>query len=132
MSKSTPEADKLGRLLESCGWKVELEKWDGYKHIDIAITEVKVNIEVDGSQHNLSKRQALADIQRTYHSFKRGYITLRIPNILVRDAETIEETAKFIDKFLKESDRQLETEEGDDDDLNDIDVFGDDDEDEDF
>ena len=47
MSKSTPEARELGRLLKSYGWKVELEKWDGHKHVDIAITEVKVNIEVD-------------------------------------------------------------------------------------
>jgi len=126
MSKSTPEARELGRLLKSYGWKVELEKWDGHKHVDIAITEVKVNIEVDGSQHNLSPEQARADLMRTYYSFKKGYITLRIPNVLVRDVRTVEETAKFIDKFLRESDRQLETEENYDDDFDDEDDDDDD------
>jgi very-short-patch-repair endonuclease len=107
-SYSTPEARELGRLLKNYGWKVELEKWDGHKHIDIAITEAKVNIEVDGKQHNLSPKQALADLERTYYSFKKGYVTLRIPNVLVRDAATIEDTARFIDKFLRESDWQLD------------------------
>lgn len=104
----TPEASVLGKLLQGYGWNVELEKWDGHKHIDIAIVEAKVNIEVDGKQHNLDKEQALRDLQRTYFSFKKGYVTLRIPNCLVQDAATIERTAKFIDKFLKESDEQLD------------------------
>ena len=106
--KSTPEAQELGRLLKNYGWKIELEKWDGHKHIDIAITEVKVNIEVDGKQHNLDPKQALADLERNYYSFRKGYVTLKIPNVLVRDSETIKITAKFINKFLKESDLQLE------------------------
>lgn len=125
--KETPEARELGRLLKGYGWKVELEKWDGHKHIDIAITEAKVNIEVDGSHHNLSPRQALADLMRTYYSFKKGYVTLRIPNVLVRDASAIEHTARFIDKFLRESDRQLETEENYYDDFDDEDDDDDDD-----
>jgi len=101
---STPEAKELGELLKSYGWKVELEKWDGHKHIDIAIVEAKVNIEVDGKQHNLDPNQALKDLMRTFYSFKKGFITLRIPNCLVRDFATIKKTAKFIDKFLRESD----------------------------
>lgn len=103
----TPESRELNRLLKNYGWNTELEKWDGYKHIDIAITEAKVNIEVDGVQHNLSPEQALKDLERTYYSFKKGYITLRIPNVLMRDTKIIEITAQFINKFLRESDRQL-------------------------
>lgn len=113
----TPEAHKLGELLKKYGWKVELEKGDGHKHIDIAITEAKVNIEVDGKQHNLDTRQALADLERTYYSFKKGYLTLRIPNVLVRDAGTIKTTARFINKFLRESEEQLEDDDFDDDDF---------------
>jgi len=45
---------------------------------------------------------------RSYYSFIKGYVTLRIPNCLVRDKVTIEKTAKFINKFLRESDDQLE------------------------
>ena len=36
---STPDAQGLGRFLKNYGWKVELEKWDGHKHIDIAIRD---------------------------------------------------------------------------------------------
>lgn len=106
--KSTPEARKLGKLLEDYDWNVELEKWDGHKHIDIAIVEAKVNIEVDGLQHGYNHKQALADLERTYYSFKKGYVTLRIPNTLVNDYKDRETTAKFIDKFLRVSVDQLD------------------------
>ena len=105
---ATPEARELGKRLAEYGWKVELEKWDGHKHIDIAIVESKVNIEVDGGQHNYSVHQALADLERTYYSFRKGYVTLRIPNVLVRNSDTIKTTAAFIDKFLRASSDQLE------------------------
>jgi very-short-patch-repair endonuclease len=104
----TPEAYSLGDLLRSYGWNVEFEKWDGYKHIDIAITECKVNIEVDGGQHTWNVQQALADLERTYYSFKKGFVTLRIPNVLVHNKETTQLTARFIDKFLRTSEQQLE------------------------
>ena len=51
-SQPTLEALKLGKLLEKYGYKVEYEKYDGYKHIDIALVKYKVNIEVDGKQHH--------------------------------------------------------------------------------
>ncbi len=103
--KSTPEAEKLWKGLKRAGFNAYLEKWDGYKHIDIAIPSVKVNIEVDGPQHNFNKKQCLADLKRTYHSFKKGYVTLRIPNKLVK--EHFNEALKFISDFLDESDNQL-------------------------
>jgi len=102
--KSTPEAQKLYEILLKNGFDAKLELWDGYKHIDIAIPEHRVNIEVDGKQHQ-SKKQALADLKRTYHSFKKDYVTLRIPNELVQ--KDIYETANYIMKFLKESEAQL-------------------------
>ena len=104
----TKEAKELGYLLKNMGWFVEFEKDDGYKSIDIAIVDAKVNIEVDGSHHNLKPEQALADLKRTFYSFKKGFLTLRIPNSLVRDESSIQKTAKFIDKFLNESIDQLE------------------------
>lgn len=99
----------MAHLLRKHGWNASLEKCDGFKHIDIAIVEVKVNIEVDGKQHQDS-RQALADLKRTYYSFKKGYVTLRIPNVLVRNFATRVETAKFIDDFLRESREQINEE----------------------
>jgi very-short-patch-repair endonuclease len=96
----TPEALKLGNLLKSMGYNVEFEKYDGFKHIDIAIVNKKVNIEVDGSHHH-GKQQALRDLKRTFYSWNKDFVTLRIPNSLTEDDTTLKETAEYIDKFLK-------------------------------
>ncbi len=104
----TPQALKLGNLLKSMGYKVEFEKYDGYKHIDIAIVNKKVNIEVDGGQHH-GTQQALRDLKRTFYSWNKSFVTLRIPNCLTKD-DTIEETARYIDKFLRKDRTQLEKE----------------------
>jgi very-short-patch-repair endonuclease len=105
----TPEARRLGELLKKYGYKVEYEKYDGYKHIDIAIVNKKVNIEVDGGQHH-GKEQALRDLKRTFYSWDKNYVTLRIPNSLTRDDETIRITAEYIDRFLRKDRTQLEKE----------------------
>ena len=104
-SKPTDEAKKLYNALKRKGVPVELEKFDGYKHIDIAVVAAKINIEVDGGQHH-NPKQALADLKRTYHSFKKGYFTLRIPNSLVK--EHLNETADCIFDMLNKSVEQLE------------------------
>lgn len=82
-TKSTPHALKISDALRKEGIPTYLEKWDGYKHIDVAIPKYKLNIEVDGPQHNTKPKQALADLKRTFYSYKKGYFTLRIPNSLV-------------------------------------------------
>src|SRR5687767_2617594 len=66
---TTPEAVQLYFELKRRGVPAELEKYDGYKTIDIAVTHAKVNIEVDGGQHNYDSQQALCDLKRTYFSF---------------------------------------------------------------
>ena len=82
--RSTPETLKLHDALRQRGVHSFIDKWDGHKHIDIAIPESMINIEIDGIQHNTSPQQALADLNRTYYSYKKGYFTLRIPNSLIR------------------------------------------------
>ena len=76
----------------------QLEKFDGFKTIDIAVPEAKINIEVDGHQHNTDSIQALEDLKRTFHFFKKGYFTLRIPNTLVRHhlGETVQYIARIV------------------------------------
>jgi very-short-patch-repair endonuclease len=64
-------------------------------------TRTKINIEVDGSHHNLSSEQAFSDLLRTYHSFREGYFTLRIPNSLIRDY--FEETLDLITEIISDS-----------------------------
>lgn len=99
----TLEARKLGKKLEQLGnWNVIFEYYDGHKSVDLRLPGPKVDIEVDGLQHSITKQQALSDIKRTYYSYKNdGFITLHIPNILVRDDETIDEAAIFINDFLE-------------------------------
>ena len=97
----TPEEEKLGNLLRGYGWNVRHQQWDGYKHIDIAIPEAKMNIEVDGSQHNLNSRQALSDQQRDYYSEQKGFKTTRVPNSLLRDEEKTKEFVELLDRELK-------------------------------
>lgn len=109
--KSTPEATKLYETLIKMGISAKLEQWDHHKHIDIAIPEFKINIEVDGMQHNYSQKQALSDLKRTYYSFKKGYVTLRIPNKLIQ--ENLYETAKYLKMLIESSAEQLEEDDWD-------------------
>lgn len=95
---STFASMSLYFALKERGVPAQLEKFDGYKHIDIAIPQAKVNIEVDGGHHNYNNRQALSDLKRTYHSFLKGYLTLRIPNSLIEFH--LEETADYITDML--------------------------------
>ena len=101
ITRSTPETQKLCFALQGYGVHALIDFWDGYKHIDIAIPEAKLNIEVDGVQHNLSPKQALADLHRTYYSFKKGYFTLRIPNSLI--GEHFKECVDLVLGIVKEN-----------------------------
>ena len=71
--------------LKKNGLPVELEKYDGYKRIDIAIVKAKLNIEVDGIRHSKDSKQSLTDLKRMYYSMRKGYETVRIPNVLVNN-----------------------------------------------
>ena len=105
-NKSTPEAIKLYNILIKLGIPAKLQQYDHFKHIDIAIPEAKINLEIDGMQHNYSEKQALADLKRNYYSLKKGYVTLHLPNQLIR--EKAYETAKFLKRLIEESDDQLQ------------------------
>ncbi len=107
----TSEERALLQALRKRGLRVESQKWDGYKHIDLTIPDARVNIEVNGLQHGFNPKQALADLKRTYYSWKKGWLTLRVPNVLVKNH--LEETADYVVEFIKESMEELE----DDDDL---------------
>ncbi len=104
----TTEAKLLAEALRKRGWRLETEKQADFKTVDISIPDAKVNIEVDGIHHNFSKVQALADLKRTDYSYGKGWVTLRIPNSLVRDRPTLKETADLISKFLHKNTDELE------------------------
>ncbi len=98
IEETTQETINLYFSLRMRGVPAALEKFDGHKTIDIAVVDAKVNIEVDGPQHNLNPKQAFSDLQRTFFAFKKGFFTLRIPNSLVRD--NLQETADYITDLL--------------------------------
>ena len=100
-STATDYAIDLYFALKDRGVPAKLEKSDGYKSIDIAVPHAKVNIEVDGMHHSYNGKQALTDLKRTLHSFKKGYSTLRIPNALAE--YDMEQTADIITEILIES-----------------------------
>ena len=84
--------------LRSRNVPVELEKSDGFKTIDLAITEARCNIEVDGKHHH-NFRQAMADLKRTRYSLQKGYVTLRIPNSLMINSKP-RQLDKIVDEIL--------------------------------
>ena len=78
------EAIQLYYGLKEVGVNAMLEWWDGTKSIDIAISRVKLNIEIDVEYHMLTHEQAMNDLEQAMHSFKYGFTTIRIPHILIR------------------------------------------------
>lgn len=84
LRKSAVNANRLFFALRARRIEAILAYDDGYKTVDIFIEKSRLHIEVDGDQHNTDANQALADLQRTYYSFSKGYFTLRVPNSLVK------------------------------------------------
>lgn len=82
-TKVTRQALALYEALEDRNINCELEKWDGYKHVDIAIESARLYIEVDGSQHYTNKKQMFSDWQRSHYSKMDGYHTIHIPNRMI-------------------------------------------------
>ena len=76
-------ARNLHSALVQRGLKAEIEKWDGHKHIDIAIVKAKLNIEVDGLRHFTDPVQIETDFKRAWHSEEKGYDTIHIPNLVL-------------------------------------------------
>lgn len=84
-NNNTPiEAIQLYYGLKAVGVNPMLEWWDGKKSVDIAISRVKLNIEIDVEYHMLTHEQAINDLERTMHSFKNGFTTIRIPHVLIK------------------------------------------------
>ena len=78
------EAIQLYYGLKEAGVPSMLEWWDGSKSIDIAISRVKLNIEIDTEYHMMTHEQAINDLEEAMHSFKNGFTTIRIPHVLIK------------------------------------------------
>lgn len=83
--ENTPlEAIQLYYGLKQAGAHPMLEWWDGNKSVDIAISRVKLNIEIDTEYHMITHDQAINDLEEAMHSFQNGFTTIRIPHILIK------------------------------------------------
>ncbi|MBP9757363.1 MAG: DUF559 domain-containing protein [Candidatus Pacebacteria bacterium] len=82
--RSTPEALALKSALEDEGVIVEVEKFDGFKRVDLAIPRARLYIEVDGIHHYTNHEQILADLGRSHYSALDGFSTIHIPNEIIR------------------------------------------------
>ena len=94
-SNNTPiAAIKLYYALKEVGVYPMLEWWDGKKSVDIAISRVKLNIEIDTEYQMLTHEQAINNLEDTMHSFKNGFTTIRIPHVVIK--HYLQETVQSI------------------------------------
>ena len=85
LENNTPlEAIHLYYALKEAGANPMLEWWDGQKSVDIAISRVKLNIEVDTDYQLITHEQAIQDLEEAMHSFKNGFTTIRIPHVVIK------------------------------------------------
>lgn len=95
IDNGTPfEAVHLFYALKEAGANPMLEWWDGKKSVDIAISRVKLNIEIDTEYNMITHSQALLDLEEAMQSFKNGFTTIRIPHLVVK--YYLEETVQNI------------------------------------
>ncbi len=78
------EAIQLYYGLRAAGVAPMLEWWNGYKSVDIAISRVKLNLEVDTEYQMFTPGQVLATLEERMYSYKDGFTTIRIPHMLIR------------------------------------------------
>lgn len=95
LDNNTPiEAIHLFYALKEAGAHPMLEWWDGKKSVDIAISRVKLNIEIDKDYNMITHEQAINDLEDAMHSFKNGFTTIRIPHLAIK--YYLEDTVKNI------------------------------------
>ena len=78
------EAIQLFYGLKQAGANPMLEWWDGQKSVDIALSRVKLNIEIDTHFENMTHERAIQNLGQAMQSFKKGFTTLRIPSVAVK------------------------------------------------
>lgn len=84
-NNNTPiEAIQLYYGLKDKGITPMMEWWDGKKSVDLAVSRVKLNIEVDTEYQMLTHEQAINDLEEAMHSFKNGFTTIRIPHVVIK------------------------------------------------
>lgn len=82
---ATPlEAVQLYYGLKEAGAAPMLEWWDGHRSVDIALSRVRLNLEIDTEYQMFTCDQVLNILEERMYSFKESFTTIRIPHMLIR------------------------------------------------
>ncbi len=84
-NKTPTQAIRLYYGLKEAGEAPMLEWWDGQRSIDIALSRVRLNIEIDNNPGEVTLDQALVELQQAADSLQEGFTTFYIPEHLVRE-----------------------------------------------
>jgi len=95
----TDQARELYELLKQRGINAESEYSDGHKHVDIAIRDAHIFIEVDGLQHFTDPEQIESDFKRTHFSEGDDFDTIHVPNLIIE--KHLQEVADAIVEVVK-------------------------------
>jgi len=92
---NTPkQAVALYYALKDAGVNPMLEWWDGSRSVDIAISRVKLNIDIGTDYELMTHQQALEELEQTMYSFQNGFTNIRIPHILVK--HYLDDTVNYV------------------------------------
>lgn len=80
--------------LKEAGIPSMLAWWDGRRTVDLAISRVKLNIEIDRGLRSLTAEQAIVELEATMQAFQHGFSTIRIPEMLIRNH--LQDTIEYI------------------------------------
>lgn len=97
--KAHTEAIILYYALKKAGIKAMLAWWDGKKMVDLAVSRVKLNIEIDRGQESHATEMATGHHGQAMISCQDGFTTVRIPHFRVKDhlRETVESILELIE-----------------------------------
>lgn len=101
----TKQVQLLYKALVDSGIEATPEYWDGHKHIDLAVLDAKLYIEVDGLQHVTDPKQILSDFDREHYSDLEGFRTIHISNATIDShlSEIVSAIRKVIDHIQEQS-----------------------------
>ena len=95
----TEHTTELFNELKKLGVNAILEYNDGHKHIDIAILDARIFIEVDGLNHYTNAEQIERDFKRNHYSDGDDFDTIHIPNLVIEHHRVA--IARAIEKIVR-------------------------------
>ncbi len=82
--KTPVEAIQLYYGLKEKGVRAMLAWWDGRQIIDLAVSRVKLNIEIDRGNTAMTPKQAIEYLEGNMQTCENGFTNIRIPDFMVR------------------------------------------------